>query len=294
MGDLERRAAAGDPEAMFVLAAWRLHGRNGPRDFAAAHQWLRKAAGKGHVLAARTRAHLIASGTGCRADPPEARRLLGKIAARDPHAAAQLDLLDRAPAPEQVREVVNVSPEIVLIRRFLAPEECRYLMKGAEPKLQPSTVGHPTSGRLIPHPGRTSYDCSFSSAEADLVISRINRRIATATGTRVEWGEPLVVLRYTPGQEYKLHVDTIPGAANQRIWTALLYLNEGYGGGETAFPDVGIRVAGGAGDALLFRSVDDEGRPDSRACHAGTPVTRGVKWLATRWIRQAPYDERDS
>jgi prolyl 4-hydroxylase len=280
---------------MFALATWRLHGHEGRRDFAAAHQWLRKAAGKGHVLAARTRAHLIASGTGCRADPSEARRLLGKIAARDSHAAAQLDLLDRVPVPPaQVREVVNASPEIVLLRRFLAPEECRYLMNVAEPKLAPSTVVEPSTGRLVPHPGRTSYSCSFESAEADLVISRINRRIGAATATRLEWGEPLVALRYTPGQEYKLHMDAIPGAVNQRTWTALLYLNDGYGGGDTAFPDLGVTVTGGAGDALLFRSLDDEGRPDTRSCHAGTPVTRGVKWLATRWIRQGPYDEQGS
>lgn len=239
------------------------------------------------------RAHLIASGTGCRSDPAEARRLLAKIAKRDPFAAAQLDLLDRLPTPPaQIREVVNLSPEIVLVRRFLAPEECRYLMQLAEPRLERSSVVDPATGRLVPHPGRTSDNCSFPPGEADLVVSRINRRIAKATGTQTDWGEPLVVLRYTPGQEYKLHLDTIPGAANQRIWTALLYLNEGYGGGETVFPDLGIAVEGGAGDALLFRSLDDHGRPDTRSCHAGTPVTRGTKWLATRWIRQGPYDPR--
>lgn len=275
---------------MFLLGKWRLLGLHGPPDLAAAHQWLRKAAGRGHVGAARARAHLIANGTGCRADPPEARRLLGKIAKRDPSAAAQLDLLARIPAPPaRASEVVNVSPEILLVRRFLAAEECRYLMKLAEPKLEPSTVIDPATRRLVPHPGRTSHSCSFRPTEADLVIGRINRRIAAATATQADWGEPLTVLRYAAGQEYKLHLDTIPGAANQRIWTALLYLNEGYGGGETIFPDLGLRIAGGAGDALLFRSLDDCGRPDPRACHAGTPVTGGTKWLATRWIRLGPH-----
>ncbi len=292
--DIEGKAAAGDPEATYTLATWRLFAQNGPRHLAAAHALLRKAAGKGHALAARTRANLIANGTGCRADPEEARRLLAKLAARDGDAAAQLDMLKRLakPAPP-IREVVSASPEIVLLGRLLAPEECRYLTARAEPRLEPSFVEDPATGRRIPHPVRTSYGTSFGPAIEDLVVNRINRRIAAATGTRYEWGEPLHMLRYSPGQEYKPHVDTLPGVANQRFWTALVYLNDGYQGGETDFPDLGITIGGAMGDALLFRNLDDDGRPDPRTRHAGLPVTSGVKWLATRWIRQARYHPWD-
>jgi hypothetical protein len=43
---VEQRAAAGDAEAMFALANWRLFALHGPRDLPAAHQLLRKAAGR--------------------------------------------------------------------------------------------------------------------------------------------------------------------------------------------------------------------------------------------------------
>lgn len=283
--------AAGDLDAMFAMALSRLHGFDGPRDLPAAHTLLRKAAGKGHAIAARARAHLVAAGVGCRADPAEAKRMLGKIAGRDAHAAAQLDILKHVADPaEPRRHLVNESPRIVLVERLLAPEECRYLIAVSEPRVEPSYVGDEKTGGRRLHPIRTSHGCNYGPGEEDLVLNRINRRIARVTGTRYEWGEPLHILRYTPGQEYKPHYDTIPGAANQRCWTALVYLNQGYKGGETDFPLLDIRVEGAMGDALLFRSVDDDGRPDPLTRHAGLPVTAGVKWLATRWIRQSRHD----
>jgi len=91
-------------------------------------------------------------------------------------------------------------------------------------------------------------------------------------------------------QQYRLHSDALPGVANQRRVTAITYLNDGFEGGETDFPAIGLRVRPVAGDVLLFHSILSGGGADPRARHAGLPVTRGVKWVATRWIRGAPYD----
>jgi prolyl 4-hydroxylase len=249
------------------------------------------AGGKGHTVAVRVRAHLVATGIGVPADPTKAKQMLAKIAGRDAHAMAQLNMLKHIADPvEPRRHLVNTSPDIILVERLLAPEECKYLISLAEPRVQPAYVGNEASGGRRLDPMRSSYDSCFGPGEEDLVLHRINRRIARATGTKYEWGEPLHILRYLPGQEYRRHMDTIAGAANQRFWTALVYLNDGYKGGETDFPRLDIRVEGAAGDALLFCSLDKNGRPDPLTEHAGLPVTQGVKWLATRWIRQSAYD----
>ena len=42
-------------------------------------------------------------------------------------------------------------------------------------------------------------------------------------------------------------------------------------------------------DALLFRNVTQDGAADPMAQHAGLPVTRGVKLIASRWIRARPF-----
>jgi len=49
-------------------------------------------------------------------------------------------------------------------------------------------------------------------------------------------------------------------------------------------------VKGSTGDALIFRNVDASGRPDPAARHAGLPVIRGEKLIASRWIRERPLD----
>jgi prolyl 4-hydroxylase len=159
--------------------------------------------------------------------------------------------------------------------------------------LEPAVVVDPASGRFVTHPVRTSHGAVVGPARETLVIQAINRRLAAASGTDVRQGEPLTVLRYAPGQQYRPHHDALPlqvARGNQRVLTMLAYLNAGYEGGATRFMGSGLEVRGGPGDVLLFANVKADGAPDPAAQHAGLPVTRGVKWLATRWVRQAPYD----
>ena len=219
--------------------------------------------------------------------------MLETISGDDPIAAAQLAslptmrTLDHAEALRS--DTLSDDPPVRMIRRLLLPAECRYLIAAAEPELERSFIVHPETGRRIQHPTRTSLGMSFGPTQEDLVVRAINRRIAAVTGTDIAWGEPLQMLCYAPGQEYRPHVDALPGEANQRHWTMLVYLNEGYAGGETRFERLGFAAKGGPGDALLFRNVTPDGRGNPRTQHAGLPVTEGVKWLATRWIRQGPY-----
>jgi prolyl 4-hydroxylase len=71
--------------------------------------------------------------------------------------------------------------------------------------------------------------------------------------------------------------------------TALIYLNDDYEGGETAFVRTGLKVRGKAGDVILFHNQGTDGGPNPMSEHAGLPVTNGAKYLATRWIREARW-----
>ncbi len=288
---IEREAEGGHAEALFILANWRLWGVYGPRDLPAVHGLLAKAAAAGWAEAAPLLANLIGNGTGCRSDPERARQVLEQLAGTDPRAAEQLALLSAMPTvTPPVEQALSTDPDVRMIRDFLTAKECDYLVRNAGPKLQPSMIVDPHSGRPRPHPVRTSSSMNFDPSSEDLVVHAINRRIATMTATDVEAGEPLHILRYAPGQEYRLHFDALPNVSNQRQWTALIYLNQGFGGGETAFPDIAIKTRGRTGDCLIFRVTSDDGLADRRLRHAGLPVTEGVKWLASRWIRQRPYE----
>jgi prolyl 4-hydroxylase len=156
--------------------------------------------------------------------------------------------------------------------------------------LQPSIVIDPHSGQQVPNPIRTSSGASFPFVDENPAIHALNRRLAAASGSDVRAGEPLWVLHYAPGQQYREHSDALPGVApaQQRVMTFLVYLNEDYDGGETSFPAVGVKFRGRTGDGLLFRNAAPDGTPDPLSLHAGLPVTRGVKHLASRWIRATP------
>jgi prolyl 4-hydroxylase len=283
-----RAADAGDSEALFALANWRLYGIFVARDPAAAHPLLERAAAAGNVEAALLRVNLVGNGTGCPADPDRAAAQLREIG--HPLAQRQIALLGAMAGEPRAPESLNDEPPVRFVRGLLSAEECSWLMERAQPTLRPSVIVDPATGRPKPDPVRTSDGMNFGPAQEDLVIQALNRRIAAATGTAYECGEPLHVLRYVPGQEYKPHLDALPGVSNQRAWTALVYLNGGYQGGDTVFPELGLSAKGGPGDCLIFRNVGDDGNGDLRARHAGTPVTGGVKWLATRWIRARPFD----
>ena len=287
---VEQAARGADVEAMLALAYWRLWGLYGPRDLAAAHEPLSRAETAGSAEAALLRATLVGNGTGCASDPQAARAMVEALAPTEPRAAAQIAMLDRMPGTADfASEALSADPDIRMVRNFLSPDECAYLIAAAEPLLRPSMILDERTGRPRPNPVRTSSSMNFDPTTEDLVVNAINRRIAALTATEIAAGEPLHILRYTPGQEFRPHLDAVAGAANQRQWTALIYLNDGFCGGETVFPDLGITTLGKPGDCLVFRVCAEDGAPDLRLRHAGLPVTDGIKWLASRWIRQRPY-----
>ena len=293
------RAAAdqGDVYALYRLASWHLFGNPLARDIPAARRLLRAAIAIGHVDAALMEIAFTANGSGGPPDWATALGLLRSAAPGDPVAAAQLALVDRMtldpqgyPARSPIGRSLSDKLDIRLFPALCSPAECAHLAHTAAPMLMPAEVVDPATGRFIRNPVRTSHAAVIGPANEDLAIRAINLRIAAASQTNVAAGEPLTVLHYAPGQEYRPHHDAFPQAAPQRDWTMLVYLNEGYRGGGTTFPKIGLTVEGRLGDGLLFRNTGSNGLPDPLALHAGLQVQAGRKWLCTRWIRTAAYD----
>lgn len=290
-------AKAGDGEALYELALWHVYGTPVSRDFAAARALFQHAGAVGHAAGALTHAVFVAMGAGGPADWPEARALLEKAARTDQTARRQADLIaamalnsDGTPATTSPVETLSASPHIAVARALLTPGEGSHVAALSRPRLMPSIVVDSRTGREAPHPIRTSEGTVLGPIQQDLVVHALNLRIAAVTGTGVRRGEPLSVLRYAPGQQYRLHHDCLPGEANQRVMTLIAYLNEGYDGGATRFPEAEVEFQGRAGDALIFANTLPDGRADERNRHAGLPVTHGEKWIATRWIRARDFD----
>lgn len=224
-------------------------------------------------------------------DWPGGVRLLAALAQRDKRCRRQFELIRAMDLAATLRgEVVSETPHLTLFPGLFSADECRFLIDAAMPMLAPSVVVDPATGAQRPDPVRISDSAGFTLPLENPAVHALNQRLAAASGTRWPQGEPLQVLRYRAGGEYKPHFDAIPAFANQRILTMIVWLNDDYEGGETHFLRTGAKLKGRSGDALLFRNAQPDGRRDDDAGHAGLPVTKGEKLIASRWIRARPFE----
>ena len=286
---IRQLAGSGNRDAVFMLAEMTWRGGLVQQDSKAARRLYEAA--KGHPRAEIYATNLLASGIAGPRDWPAARRRLEAEAAHDSTRRRALDVLramdlDDAGDPRSVpgAKQVDANPIVKIYPKLFSADECRYLIDLAVPGYQPSMVFN-DSEQLVQDPIRTSDGSTIHWLLEDPVVHAINRRVAAATGTDYEAGETLQSLRYQPGQEYRPHFDFVPGD-NPRLWTALIYLNDDYEGGETEFVETGLKVRGTTGDLLAFYNAGPDGDLEPRSKHAGLPVRSGVKYLATRWIRE--------
>lgn len=274
-------------------------------------QLLERAAEHGDVLSARLLAERLVRGEGCVPQPGAASEMWAQLAAhgidRLPEiavplppakveAARALALEEVLHAPPPLQEL-SAHPHVMQIDGLLSADECRLLVANAQPRLQRSQTVDPETGlpRLIEL--RTSSDASLDPILEDFSLRLVQLRMARAARVPLVCAEHLTVLRYEPGQEYRPHRDYRPPGsiekdrpeAGNRARTICVYLNQVEAGGETVFPVAGLSVAPVAGRAVVFDNLHADGSPDVDSLHAGQPVQRGEKWLATLWLRQQPY-----
>ncbi len=287
---LEDLAKKGDPHALMALGDMRLAGKYFERDLVKGFKNIAKAAEKGLLEAQRAHIYLTGKGIGRKANPTLARNMLSRLAETDKFSAVQRALLDHATSREKVGEIVpetiSDDPSIVIWRGLFSEAEFGYLQHIGLPLMQPALVVDPKTGTGRLDPIRRSDTTSFPLISEDLMLQEILGTVAAATDTTPTQGESLTLLRYRPGQEYRPHYDAYnPGwAGPQRKYTCIIWINDDYEGGETHFPRLDITVKGKAGDMLVFDNLDADGKRNPLMEHAGLPVTRGEKWIATRWV----------
>lgn len=110
------------------------------------------------------------------------------------------------------------------------------------------------------------------ASEADALLDRVRSVVpAMLSGADLVGANPrLRLYRYGVGERHGAHWDTVVelDAGVRSLVTLVVYLNDGFGGGETDFPELGRRIAPRTGRALLFQH---------RVLHEATAVTSGEK-----------------
>lgn len=272
--DLQRVADAGYPPALRSLGL--LHAAQGD------------AASQGHAAALFERA--AARGDGI---ARALREAMGPRPGTPPRGAPTLDLAhaSRTGTPLADDEDWRLQPEAI------HPLEALHWRAVAWPLLAPSQAIDPETGSGQRMRLRTSDDAQIDPLMEDVALRLLQRRLCALSGQPLANAEPAVVLRYRPGQEYRLHRDLLPpstladpqqGRGGQRVATVIAYLTPVEAGGETEFPRRSLKVRPEPGAALVFRNLRPDGSVDEDSLHAGRPVLRGEKWIATLWVRGGP------
>jgi prolyl 4-hydroxylase len=216
------------------------------------------------------------------------------------YEAPRLAAGSRIVTSDRTIEVVARSekPVIAALAGVLTSEECAELIELARPRLERSTVADAQTGKDVVAEHRTSFGMFFRPMENDLV-ARLDRRLSEVARLPVENGEGLQILHYPVGAKFPPHFDflkpTNPGnqasiaRSGQRVSTLIAYLNDVEAGGETTFPNAGWTVFPKRGNAVYFEYSNGRGQVDVRSLHAGCPVLRGEKWIATKWTRERRF-----
>tara|TARA_Y100001970_G_scaffold283266_1_gene397957 strand:+ start:1028 stop:1708 length:681 start_codon:yes stop_codon:yes gene_type:complete len=179
------------------------------------------------------------------------------------------------------REWKKLHPDVDIYSadNFLSDEMCNKIINDAKGSLEDS----PLTRKLYNfRTSKTSYNIDD---EVDKLIEKYFKCENIAS-------EKTQVQMYSINNEFKDHFDWFDeidkdfiGHRGQRTWTIMVYLNDVDSGGETNFPKLGLNIIPKKGKAVVWNNLHEDGNGNYEVIHSGKPVTKGEKWIITKWIR---------
>ena len=178
---------------------------------------------------------------------------------------------------------------------FIDSESCKKIIALGEAGMQKATtLGEDKEGYRI-------ADTMFFDPNEKL-LKRIREVIAKRINLPIDNQEHMSIIRYKDTEKgvFQAHYDCFAPTESyfedalkqggQRVKTCLIYLNEGFEGGQTEFPNMDLRITPKAGKLVIWDNVDKSGNVIPEALHAGLEVTKGTKYLLSIWVREFPFD----
>ena len=285
-GLIAEASARGGAEAAAVLAVLYAVGASRGHGIEAGLKSLIVAAERGWP-AARAQLRVLA------AEPSEDSAGGGPSRSTDWRALAQAIDLTAWQAPPAATDL-SASPLVRSYPKFASPAMCRWFIENARGRLSRALVYEAISREVMAKPTRTNTAAVFNLIATDFVFVLAQLRMAACLGVPLRQFEALTVLHYDEGEEITDHYDfvdpNLPTYAQEiaeqgdRVVTFLVYLNDDYQGGETAFPRLDISHKRNRGEGLYFVNTE-HGSADTRTLHAGRTPIGGEKWIVSQFVR---------
>lgn len=165
-------------------------------------------------------------------------------------------------------------PLLWTIDGALSPSECAALIERIEAESLESAPIATAAGDVHDTSVRRNRRVIFDDPHfADILFERVKEHLPQQLlGARICGpNERLRCYRYEPGHYFRPHFDgSFARNEHERsLLTFLIYLNDGFSGGETNFPELNRTIVPQTGSALLFQHP---------ILHEGCTVLEGVKY----------------
>lgn len=169
---------------------------------------------------------------------------------------------------------IELHPEIFLIESFLSEQECNHFIeKGEQVSFEEAKVNIHGKQTILKGVRNNERVLFKDELLADSIWTKIAPFVPETFGIYKALGlnELFRIYKYSEGQRFKMHRDGSYERSEKEcsFFSFLIYLNEGYNGGETYFEE-GITVIPKLGDALLFHHP---------LRHEGKPIISGTKYV---------------
>jgi prolyl 4-hydroxylase len=191
-----------------------------------------------------------------------------------------------------------MNPLVCYFDDFLTSQECDHIIELATPHLIPATVcDHDPESKDMKLDDRRTNTYAFLPHNATPIVLQVCAKISKFTGIDLTHAEQLQVIHYGESEEYQPHYDAWDESgkvwtekSGQRIFTALLYLNDVDEGGTTSFPNLEIDIKPKKGRIAFFANTNlSTTIRHTNSLHGAMPVISGEKWACNLWFREKPY-----
>jgi len=185
------------------------------------------------------------------------------------------------------------------IKDFLTKEECDQIINISLNEIK-SCIGNNDFMKMHP------IEIKDENQE---IWKKIRNLISESTNIPLENQENFLAIRYDKNGSYMEHYDSFVkylkdsiytnqfyeqsmASGGQRKFTALVYLNDDFSGGETNFSKLNKKIKPETGKLVYWNNLDENGDTNLNMIHAGMPVLDGQKWVLVVYIREKKYENK--
>ena len=193
----------------------------------------------------------------------------------------------------QIGQIKQIE-QIEQIDNFISLSECDKLIKLAENRYTNSTVYVQTHGSVDTN--ARSSSCAYFKRGENSLIKKIESKVSKMFSIDRMQIEPIQIVKYEKGQQYKYHYDYFASNSdqinNQRVYSILIYLNDldELDGGTTDFPYYKLKIQPQKGKCIYWKNTNLDNSVNKLTLHAGKPIlTNKIKYVLTIWTREFFY-----